>query len=57
MINKQYEEEDNRTSTLSLKCIRLSLDSLSYLFWVDDDLSLSKTNKKDIPYIDLLNYY
>ncbi|KAG4094631.1 hypothetical protein H8356DRAFT_1360514 [Neocallimastix lanati (nom. inval.)] len=35
-------------SSLSLKCIRLLLDSLPFRFVIDSDLSLSKANMKDI---------
>ncbi|KAL6620841.1 hypothetical protein U3516DRAFT_746544 [Neocallimastix sp. 'constans'] len=34
--------------SLSLKCIRISLNSLPYYFCVHDNLSLSKANMKDI---------
>ncbi|KAG4108510.1 hypothetical protein H8356DRAFT_1415862 [Neocallimastix lanati (nom. inval.)] len=39
---------DNKAFSLSLKCIKISIDSSSYLFGVDEDLSLSKANMKDI---------
>jgi len=40
--------ENNRAFSLSLKCIRISLNSLPYYFCVHDNLSLSKANMKDI---------
>ncbi|KAG4087965.1 hypothetical protein H8356DRAFT_1336635 [Neocallimastix lanati (nom. inval.)] len=39
--------------SLSLKYIKLLLDSLPHSFGVDKDLSLSKDNMKDILYIPL----
>jgi len=46
--------EDNRASGLSLKRIRLSLDSLPYHFGIDGVLSLSKkANMKDLPFTPL----
>jgi len=42
--------ENNRITGLSHYRTRFSLDSLTYRFNVDVDLSLSKANMKDIPY-------
>ena len=36
--------KSNKVSSLSLKCVRLSLDSLTYRFGVDVDLSPNKAN-------------
>ena len=43
--------EDNRSSSLSLKRIKLPLDSLPRRFGVDVDFPLSKVNTIDIPYM------
>jgi len=48
-------EEDNRDSSLSLKRIELSLDSLPYR--LDVDLYLSNTNMKDTFPICHLNHH
>ncbi|KAG4094350.1 hypothetical protein H8356DRAFT_1428052 [Neocallimastix lanati (nom. inval.)] len=45
--------EDNRTSSLFLKCIRHLLDSLPYCFGIKSNLSLSKNITKDISYTPL----
>ncbi|KAG4108570.1 hypothetical protein H8356DRAFT_1415914 [Neocallimastix lanati (nom. inval.)] len=51
--NKIYKE-DNRSSNLSLKHVRLSIDFLPYCFAIDTDLSPSKASMKKYSLYDIL---
>ncbi|KAG4104535.1 hypothetical protein H8356DRAFT_1329769 [Neocallimastix lanati (nom. inval.)] len=46
-------KDDNRTSSLSIKLIRFSLNYLPYCFDVEEEIPLSKANMINISYTPL----